>query len=265
MSASAEYPDVELIREAIIVDTQSTQSTQSTQPAEPATEPSSDEFAITRPSRRRPTTRSGRAAAATPRFRFSHELRGSFMGLILQTKRDGRLNIVRPAEMQKAFQRVAQQMISTIGGPPQHWTAANVRKRYLDCRKRWNQWQQAERSGTGPDQCGYMDAPKEVLERLYAKDPSARWMESEPLLNIPAYVEVFGRDCSTGRHIHEAGEPSQLSDSHIDTKYVDRRLRPNCYAGCSFNSALHLIRLSASPPVSSFRHGQVNSKATKDG
>ncbi|KAK8007087.1 hypothetical protein PG989_001077 [Apiospora arundinis] len=118
MSATDDGGSVELIRDLIIVNTQSTQSSQSndvdsrptspwpTQPVEPielvATPERADSLEpVIQPSppsqqrnRKQYSTRHGRATAP-PRFKFTSEIRGLFMERVLDAKRDSMLTIAR--------------------------------------------------------------------------------------------------------------------------------------------------------------------------
>ncbi|KAK6818966.1 hypothetical protein PG987_000139 [Apiospora arundinis] len=247
MSAPDDVGSVEIIRDLIIVNTQSTQSSQSnnvdsrptspwpTQPVEPielvatlekvnyhaSPERAGSLEPVIQPSppsqqrnRKQYSTRHGRATAP-PRFKFTSEIRGLFMERVLDAKRDTMLTIARAGEMKKAFEHIADRM-KAGGQLASHWTWQKTRAGYIECRKRWQQWLQAERSGTGPDALGFMHAPPEVFDRLFEKDPSARWMRSEPLVNIPAYEEVFGKTSATGIYIREAGETPYSLDSYTD-------------------------------------------------
>ena len=71
-----------------------------------------------------------------------------------------------------------------------------------------------ERSGTGPDEQGYMQAPPEAFHRLIQKDPTARWMLREPLLRVDAYREVFDTVQATARWARESGEEADVPDGH---------------------------------------------------
>lgn len=82
--------------------------------------------------------------------------------------------------------------------------------------ERWRQWLAAERSGTGPNANGKMQAPTEVFARPFAKDPSARWLEVEPLKNIEACREVFATESVRGDRIREAGEGRRFPVSPTD-------------------------------------------------
>ncbi|KAF5696050.1 hypothetical protein FGLOB1_13824 [Fusarium globosum] len=142
---------------------------------------------------RRPITRQGRAGRA---FRWTPDLRGVFVGQLLDCKRLNILEITRAGALKPAFERVAREMLA--------------RKRYADCRTRWRQWLRAERSGTGPDADGRMQAPSEVFEHLTNKDLTCHWLRTEPLKNLEAWREVFAKESATGENIREAGEEQGL-------------------------------------------------------
>ncbi|KAK7928515.1 hypothetical protein PG985_005513 [Apiospora marii] len=238
MSAPDDVGSVEPVQDLIIVNTQSTQSSQSndidsrptslwpTQPVElielAATTERADSLEpvmqssslLQQRNRKQSSTRRGRAAAL-PRFKSTSEIRGMFMERVLDAKRDSMLTIARAGEMKKAFEYIAVRM-KAVSQLASHWTWQKARARYIEYRKRWQQWLQAERSGTGPDALGFMRAPPEVFDRLFEKDPSARWIRSEPLVNISAYEEVFGRTSATGMYIREAGATPYSLDSHTD-------------------------------------------------
>ena len=76
--------------------------------------------------------------------------------------------------------------------------------------ERWRQWLAAERGGTGLDAIGKMRAPAEVFARLFSRDPSACWLEVEPLKNIEACREVFATESVRGDRIREAGKERRL-------------------------------------------------------
>lgn len=138
------------------------------------------------------------------------------MGCVLRHRRHNMLNVGRPGEMRKAFKAMADDMVCK-GFPAEHWTAAKAKARYHDCRKRWLQWTAVERSGTGADSEGLMQAPKEAFDRLIAKDRSASWLLYEPLKNITTYREVFAKELATGSRIREAGEAPRLPESEPET------------------------------------------------
>ncbi|KAK6843988.1 acyl-CoA dehydrogenase [Apiospora arundinis] len=142
MSAPDDVGSVEIIRDLIIVNTQSTQSSQSnnvdsrptspwaTQPVEPielvatlekvnyhaSPERAGSLEPVIQPSppsqqrnRKQYSTRHGRATAP-PRFKFTSEIRGLFMERVLDAKRDSMLTIARAGEMKKAFEHIADRM-----------------------------------------------------------------------------------------------------------------------------------------------------------
>lgn len=106
------------------------------------------------------------------------------------------MQITRAGALRPVFERVAREMIH-LGYPAAHWNWKLVRKRYTDCRTRWRQWLRAERSGTGPDAEGRMQAPEEVWHHLLMKDPTGSWLQVEPLKNIDAWSEVFAAESVT--------------------------------------------------------------------
>lgn len=121
------------------------------------------------------------------------------------------LEITRAGALRPAFERVAREMVR-IGYPAEHWSWQLARKRYADCRTRWRQWLRAERSGTGPDADGRIQALSEVFEHLINKDPTCHWLRTEPLKNLEAWREVFAKESATGEDIREAGEEQGLPE-----------------------------------------------------
>lgn len=127
------------------------------------------------------------------------------------------LNIGRSGEMRKAFQAMEDHMVQQ-GSPAEHWSCRKEKTSYHECRKRWLQWTAIERSGTGPDADGLMQAPKEAFDRLIiSKDKLARWLLYEPLKNLTAYIEVFAKESATGARVREAGETSRTPETHAET------------------------------------------------
>lgn len=67
------------------------------------------------------------------------------------------------------------------------------------------------------DKNGYLQAPEQLLENAISKDPSARWLQTEPLLNLEAYAEVFADVRSNSRWLREAGKESGITDFATDS------------------------------------------------
>lgn len=65
-----------------------------------------------------------------------------------------------------------------------------------------------------------MQAPRETFKALFAKDLSASWRLTEPLLRTDAYREVFEAVHSTGRWIRESGEEDDIP-SDLQTNIED--------------------------------------------
>jgi hypothetical protein len=129
------------------------------------------------------------------------------------------LELGRYGEIKKAYMKMSEMMVSK-GFPASHWAWHRCKARYKQAKKRWLQWQQMERSSTGPDHRGFMQAPRETFKALFAKDPSARWMLTEPLLRTDAYREVFEAVHSTGTWIRESGEEDDIP-SDLQTNIED--------------------------------------------
>lgn len=170
------------------------------------------------------------------------------MGQLLDCQRLNMLTIKRAGALKPAFERVAREIVR-MGYPAEHWSWEKARVRYVECRKRWRQWLSAERSGTGPDADGRMQAPAEVWEHLFARDPSARWMACEPLKNVDAYREVFATESATGENIREAGEEAQVPMSHTNNRGTEV---PEVLDLTSDNEDIDVIDpFAATPPPSS--------------
>ncbi|KAI2637544.1 hypothetical protein GGS21DRAFT_484137 [Xylaria nigripes] len=161
---------------------------------------------------KRPTTRLARKLAIRLRFTMTVAMRNTLMNCCLRYKREGLLNLNKPAELKAVWPRVRRYMKEKY--PGYAWSDTKVLAEFRVCRKRWQQWLIVlQHPGFGPGEDGVMKAPESSWKALLEEMPDAKWIRSEPLGNFDGYEAVFTDRVLTGKNIKETGEEGELPEN----------------------------------------------------